>query len=187
MASEAAWLTAEKQELAELLLHSHQRAFSRPLIAAARPGRSNSKRLLCQELFACGFPVLAHGTGNDPKLIYANAAALQLWETRWDELIGMPSRLTAPETEQAERSSALGQAQRLDAVENYRGLRISRQGRRFMINNAKIWTLWDADQRVGGQAACFSDWWRLQPPPNPKKNQTSAEEPKPLASFNHKA
>ena len=157
MAHEAAWLSSDKQELAGLLLHAHQRAFSRPLIAAAQPSRSDSKRLLCQDLFACGFPVLAHGTGKDPKLSYANAAALQLWETRWDELIGMPSRLTAPETERAERSSALGQAQRLDAVQNYRGIRISRKGRRFMINKARIWTLWDAEARVCGQAACFSD------------------------------
>ena len=159
MASEAAWLTSEKQGLARLLLQSHQRAFGQPLIAAALAGRS--KRLLCQELFACGFPVLAHDTDKDPRLSYANAAALQLWETHWDELIGMPSRLTAPESERAERSNALGQAQRLDAVRNYRGRRISRQGRRFMINNARIWTLWDQEERVCGQAACFSDWWWL--------------------------
>ena len=159
MADDAAWLTAETQALAAMLLHSHQRAFGRPLIAATKP--APSKRLLCQSLFACGFPVLAHGTEDDPKLSYANAAALQLWETHWDELIGMPSRLTAPETERAERSSALGQAQRLDAVQNYRGLRISRQGRQFMINNARIWTLWDSEERVCGQAACFSDWWWL--------------------------
>ena len=157
MADDAAWLTAEQQTLTELLLNSHQRAFGRPLIAATQP--APSKRVLCQELFTCGFPVLAHGTEKDPKLSYANAAALQLWETNWDELIGLPSRLTAPETERAERSSALGQAQRLDAVQNYRGIRISRQGRQFMINNAKIWTLWDADELACGQAACFSDWW----------------------------
>ena len=157
MASEASWLTTEKQGLAGVLLQSHQRAFNRPLIAAAQPGRS--RRLLCQELFACGFPVLAHDTDKDPRLSYANAAALQLWETNWDELIGLPSRLTAPDSERAERNSALGQAQRIDAVQNYRGIRISRQGRRFMINNAKIWTLWDAEERVCGQAACFSNWW----------------------------
>ena len=78
MAYEAAGLTAEKQGLAKMLLQSHQRAFSRPLIAAAQPG--HPKRLLCQNLFACGFPVLAHGTEQDPKLSYANAAALQLWD-----------------------------------------------------------------------------------------------------------
>ena len=161
MAHEAAWLSSDKQELAGLLLHAHQRGFSRPLIAAAQPSRSNAKRLLCQNLFACGFPVLAHGTGQDPKLSYANAAALQLWETRWDELIGMPSRLTAPNSERAERSNALGQAKRLDAVQNYRGIRIICKGRRFMINKAQIWTLWDAEEQVCGQAACFSDWWWL--------------------------
>ena len=155
MASEAAWLTAEKQGLAAVLLQSHQRAFNRPLIASAQPGQS--KRLLCQNLFACGFPVLAHGAEQDPKLSYANAAALQLWGSRWDELIGMPSRLTAPNRERAERSNALGQAKRLDAVQNYRGIRISRKGRRFMINKARIWALWDAEEWVCGQAACFGD------------------------------
>ena len=159
MACEAAWLTMDKQGLAVLLLQSHQRAFGRPLIASAQSNRS--KRLICQELFACGFPVLAHGTEQDPKLTYANAAALQLWDSRWDELIGLPSRLTAPDSERAERSSALGQAKRLEAVQNYQGIRISRKGQQFMINNARIWTLWDAEERVCGQAACFSDWWWL--------------------------
>ena len=74
MAHEAAWLTAEKQGLAAVLLQSHKRTFSRPLIASAQTGQS--KRLLCQSLFACGFPVLAHGTEQDPELSYANAVAL---------------------------------------------------------------------------------------------------------------
>ena len=105
--------------------------------------------------------MLAHGTEQDPKLSYANAAALQLWETRWNELVGMPSRLTAPNSERGERSTALGQAKRLVAIQNYRSILISRKGRRFMINKARIWTLWDAEERVCGQAACFSDWWWL--------------------------
>ena len=67
MAHEAAWLTADKQGLTGLLLQSHQRAFSRPLIASAQPGQP--KRLLCQNLFACGFPVLAHGTEQDPSSV----------------------------------------------------------------------------------------------------------------------
>ena len=157
MTNEAAWLTKGNTALAVLLLQSHQRAFGRSLIAMGQP--DPPQRLISQALFACGFPVLAHGTGNDPKLTYANAAALQLWDSCWSDLIGMPSRLTAPETERAERSNALGQAKRLDAVKNYRGIRISREGRRFMINNAKIWTLWDGDGQVCGQAASFSTWW----------------------------
>ena len=154
-----AWLTAQKLGLAAALLRSHQRAFGRPLLACT--GRAASLRLRCQELFACGFPVLAHGTGVDPCLSYANAAALQTWETHWAELIGMPSRLTAPEREQQERRQALGQARNAEAISGYRGIRISRKGRRFMINNARIWTLWDQEERVIGQAACFRDWWWL--------------------------
>ena len=156
---ETPWLSDEKRGLVNLLLNSHQQAFGRPLLASQRS--SQSMRLTCQELFVCGFPVLAHGTGSDPTLSYANAAALQLWETSWDELIGMPSRLTAPETEQAERRSALGKAEGLKAVKGYGGIRISRQGRQFRIRNAKIWTLRDSEERVRGQAACFSDWWYL--------------------------
>lgn len=149
MAREAAWLTTEKQGLARLLLQSHIRAFARPLIADAQTVRS--KRLLCQNLFACGFTVLVHGTGKDPKLSYANASALRLWEKRWDELIGMPSRLTAPDSERAGRISALGQAKLQHSVRNYCGIRISHKGRRFIINKTRIWTLWDAEEGVCGR------------------------------------
>ncbi|MBL6794386.1 MAG: MEKHLA domain-containing protein [Synechococcus sp. BS307-5m-G36] len=150
------WLKADQQALVAQLLHSHQWAFQRPLIASAR---QQPLRLSCQELFACGFPVLAHDGGPEPKLTYANAAALGLWDAPWDELVGLPSRLTAPTAEQAERSLALNKAKSDDAIEGYSGIRISRKGRRFMIQNARIWTLWDEQQHACGQAASFSNWW----------------------------
>ena len=150
------WLKADQQALVAKLLQSHQWAFQRPLIASAR---QQPLRLSCQELFACGFPVLAHDGGPDPKLTYANAAALGLWDAPWDDLVGLPSRLTAPTAEQAERSLALNKAKSEDAIEGYSGIRISRKGRRFMIQNARIWTLWDEQQHACGQAASFSNWW----------------------------
>ena len=82
MASEAAWLTTNKQELAGVLLESHQRAFSWPLIATHQPG--HSKRLICQNLFACGFPVLAHGTEQDPELVMPT-----LWPCSCEKHAGM--------------------------------------------------------------------------------------------------
>ena len=154
---DAPWLSAEKRALTALLLSSHQRAFQQPLIAAARS--SQSMRLCCQELFSCGFPVLAHGIGADPVLIYANAAALQLWGRRWADMVGMPSRLTAPDEVRSERRQALKQAQTQDTMRGYGGVRIDQQGRRFMIRNARIWTLLDEENRPIGQAACFHDWW----------------------------
>ena len=157
MIDEAPWLSAEMRGLATLLLSSHQRAFKRPLIAAARSGQWT--RLSCQELFSSGFPVLAHGIGTDPLLVYANAAALQLWGRRWADMVGMPSRLTAPDDVRSERREALQKALSEAVTRNYGGMRIDRDGRRFMIRNARIWTLWDEEQRSCGQAACFSDWW----------------------------
>lgn len=150
------WLRNQTLVLAELLLASHLEAFSQPLVAET-PGEQ-SRLCRCQKLFRCGFPVLAHGTGDDPRLTYANAAALQLWETNWEALIGLPSRRTAPEEEQKERRSALGQAKRLEAMTGYCGIRVSRTGRRFMIRNARIWTLQDGERQICGQAASFSDW-----------------------------
>ena len=156
MQSDPPWLKADQQALVAQLLQSHQRAFQRPLMASAR---QQPLRLSCQELFACGFPVLAHDGSPEPTLTYANAAALRLWDAPWNDLVGLPSRLTAPSAEQAERSLALSKAKRADAIQGYRGIRISRKGRRFMIQNARIWTLWDEQQHACGQAASFSDWW----------------------------
>ena len=110
--AEAPWLSSEKQELVNLLLISHQQAFNHPLLACER--RQPSQRLASQELFASRQPVLAHSDGHDPNLTYANAAALRLWSRSWDEMIGMPSRLTAPKGEQAKRRLALKQAAKYD-------------------------------------------------------------------------
>jgi len=153
----APWLGETQQALAIQILESHQRGFGCALIAGF--GTALSSRLNAQELFNCGFPVLAHDGADDPRLTYANAAALQLWDTSWAELIGLPSRLTAPVTERTERRTALGEAQALQALTGYAGIRISRQGRCFQIRNARIWTLWDDHQQACGQAASFSDWW----------------------------
>ena len=154
---EAAWLGADQQALACQILNSHQHGFKAALIAGSN--KHSPTHVVAEELFNCGFPVLAHDGADDPMLTYANAAALQLWETSWAELIGLPSRLTAPERERAERRDALGEAQALHALTGYAGIRISRKGRRFQIHNARIWTLWDEQQQPCGQAASFRDWW----------------------------
>lgn len=161
---EAPWLSLEKRGLVNILLLSHQRAFGTPLLAGDRTG--SSRRLACQELFAVDMAVLAHDgaaldSNEGPRLTYANAAALRLWRHTWPTMIGMPSKLTAPANARRERAQALQTAQRRDAYQGYRGIRIDREGRRFMINNASIWTLWDEEGRACGQAAAFSDWWWL--------------------------
>jgi hypothetical protein len=96
------WLGTDQQTLVARLLLSHQRAFQTSLIAASPP--KASLRLSCQELFACGFPVLAHDGSPEPTLTYANAAALRLWvpqgTTWWDchhvSRLQPPNRRNAP-------------------------------------------------------------------------------------------
>ncbi len=114
-----------------------------------------------QDLFSSDVAVLAHDNSRDPLLIYANATALRLWERPWEDMIGMPSRYTAEAEARSQRDSALQQAKQGDAFEGYSGVRVSRTGQRFMISNARIWTLWDETGRDCGQAAAFSSWFLL--------------------------
>ncbi len=154
----APWLSPHARHWGEIIQSGHQRAFGRALIAGQQRGNIG-EATAAQELFACTSPVLAHDGSSDPRLVYCNAAALQLWCRPWAEMVGMPSRLTAPPQERKERADALKTAQQADAYQGYRGIRIDRQGRRFAIHNARIWTLWDEQGCRCGQAASFSNWW----------------------------
>ena len=147
------------QGLVSILLLSHRRAFACPLLASDRPG--TSRRLTAQELFNSSMAVLAHNNAGDPALTYANATALRLWKRPWNEMVGMPSRLTAAQSERKERAASLKLALVRDAINTYSGIRVDRCGRQFMIHNARIWTLWDEEGRRCGQAAAFNSWWWL--------------------------
>ncbi|MEA3642760.1 MAG: MEKHLA domain-containing protein [Lamprobacter sp.] len=41
-------------------------------------------------------------------------------------------------------------------IDDYRGVRVSASGRRFMIEQASVWNLTDAQGRPAGQAATFA-------------------------------
>jgi len=160
----APWLTPAAQARAVCLLTSYRRAFGRPLIAGLAADASPG--LLAQELFTAGAVVLAHDGADPngdpgPRLIYANRAALRLWQRPWAAMVGMPSKLTAEPAERASRRQALITAQAQDAIEGYRGIRIDSRGRRFQIEGARLWTLRDGTGRACGQAARFSRWWWL--------------------------
>ena len=154
----APWLTPGKQHLAVCILRSFERAFGRPLLAG---GTTHDVLQASQLLFRGDTVVLAHDGASDPALIYANAAALQLWERSWAEMIGMPSRLTAEPEERAGRARMLATALQQHASEGYSGVRISKSGRRFQIHNARLWTLWGPGDQPCGQGAAFSSWWWL--------------------------
>lgn len=104
------------------------------------------------------FVVLSHGIEDEPIFNFANNKALALFEISWDEVIKMPSRLSAETINQTEREYLLNTVSRQGYIDNYSGVRISAKGRRFMINKAVVWNIIDAKSNYYGQAAMFSQW-----------------------------
>jgi len=153
-----AWLQACGLEVCERILCSHRQVWGQPLLALPADA---SARLQAQELFAAEVVVLAHDAGPDPRLIYANRAALRLWRRSWAAMVGMPSRLTAAAAERPARSGALAEARERGGIDGYRGIRVDSSGRRFQIEAARLWTLHDDQGTPCGQAAGFARWWWL--------------------------
>lgn len=140
------------REHVTLLADSYQRLLNRPLLAY--PDEQDLGWLA----FSAQFALLSHNAEQDPLFNYANQAALQLFEFSWDELIGMPSRLSVEPANQQIRERLMAEVTNNGFVENYTGIRVSKTGRRFRINNAVIWNVHDRQGVYNGQAACFSDW-----------------------------
>ncbi|RMH33646.1 MAG: MEKHLA domain-containing protein [Nitrospirae bacterium] len=120
--------------------------------------REGSLRDQAKCLFECPMVVVSHGIEADPLLNYGNRAALDLWESSWAEFIGMPSRLTAEPQNQAERARMLQRVEQNGFVDDYRGVRISKRGRRFLVDRAFVWNVVDLQGQRRGQAAAFSNW-----------------------------
>ncbi len=109
-------------------------------------------------LFHAAFVVLSHNTAPDPLLTYGNQAALNLFALTWENLIQMPSRLTAEAPNQAGRARLLAEVTARGYIDDYSGVRISRTGQRFLIERATVWNLTDAAGQRCGQAAMFREW-----------------------------
>ena len=113
---------------------------------------------LARNIFESPFVLVSHGTEIDPVLNYGNAAALALWEMSWEELTRTPSRLTAEAPNREERARLLAAVTERGFIDDYSGVRISKTGRRFRIDRATVWNLFDDQGNHTGQAAMFSDW-----------------------------
>ena len=142
----------------QVLLDSFARLLGRQLVSRAGTAEEQAERL-----FAAPFVVVSHGTEADPVLNYGNRAALALWEMDSATLRRTPSRLTAEPMHRDERARLLERTRRDGFVDDYRGVRISRTGRRFMIERAVVWNLVDSTGGHYGQAATFAEWTPLPP------------------------
>ncbi len=138
------------QAFFDLIVGSYARLLGAPLVPdGATPG------WLYDE---APFAVVAHNTDADPRFVYANRRAQACFEYPWDEFVSLPSRLSAEAPNREERARILEDVSRDGFVRGYRGIRISKSGRRFWIDDGVVWQLIDADGMNRGQAATFSSW-----------------------------
>lgn len=99
------------------------------------------------------FALLSHRGDEDATLNYGNGRALALWECDWAQFTAMASRLTAPREGRGARAAMMDQVVTKGFVAGYSGERISRTGRRFLIQDGIVWRLRDADGTPFGVAA----------------------------------
>ena len=138
-------------EIAGYILDSHRQYVGNELIERSADPVVNARRL-----FELDAVVLSHDGGADPRFVYANLAAARLWRMDVDELVGMPSRLSAPPNHRDERQAMLQQAAQDGVLHGYAGTRVAKDGTLFVIEDATLWTV---DYPHGsGQAVVFRSW-----------------------------
>ncbi len=141
---------------ATLLCTSYQRLLHKPLISNHHTDVS-----LASALYHAPFIVLSHDAQQDPCFTYANLAAQRLFAMPWHEIIGLPSKHSAEPVNRQERSRLLDAVSRQGFIDDYSGVRIAKNGQRFLIKRATVWNLYDDNAVYQGQAATFSDWQPL--------------------------
>ena len=146
--------TPELIEGVRLIADSFARLLRRPLVAAATDDIHTA-------LWSAPRVVVAHGTGADPAFFYGNRSALELFEMDFAAFTQLPSRLSAEPLEREERARLLTQVSRQGYIDEYAGVRISRSGKRFVIEQAVVWNLVDDSGCIHGQAATFDRWQML--------------------------
>lgn len=139
-----------------LLADNFLKLFAVPLAPVELTGQ---QRL--EWLWQADFALLSHGTEADPIFNFANRTALELFEMDYQEFTQLPSRCSAEPVRREERAALLAQVTEFGCIDNYSGVRIASSGRRFTIQQAKVWNLTDSQGRYFGQAAMFADWQPL--------------------------
>lgn len=113
-----------------------------------------------QDLMSFSDAVASHIASDDPQFNYANHAALALFKMRDDEFLGLPSRYSAEPMLREQRAAFLAEVTANGFVQNYSGVRIAKDGSRFLIEQATVWNVVDIAQpeNVLGQAVVIKKW-----------------------------
>lgn len=107
------------------------------------------------------FVLLSHDTAEDPVFNYANRTAQRRFGMDWARFTELPSRFSAEAPNREARAELLSRVREHGFIDDYRGVRIAADGRRFEIEQALVWNLYDAEGLYRGQAAMFDRWREL--------------------------
>jgi MEKHLA domain len=138
-------------ERLRLIAESYRRLTGRMLINDV-PSDDDTLR---QAIWNAPRAIVAHGIEDDPIFFYGNRLALQAFGMAFDAFTRLPSRLSAEPLAREARAQLLEQVARRGYVDDYSGMRIAGDGRRFMIEDGTVWNLVDAAGVLHGQAAVF--------------------------------
>jgi hypothetical protein len=144
-------------EQAKLILSSLSRMTGRNLVDA---GLSDTDRY--RSLYEAPFCVVSHNTEADPVFNYGNKVALELFEMKWDDFTKLPSRLSAEPHTREEREKLLARVRKYGFIEDYKGVRVSSSGKRFLVEDSIIWNMIDEHGTYNGQAAVLYKWSTLR-------------------------
>ena len=138
-----------------LLITSYQHWTRKPLIEDV----SDEVKALMHAPFA----IASHQTGDDPMFNYANHQALALFKMLPEDMLGLPSRYSAEPMLREARAEFLYQVSTHGFIENYSGVRIAKDGSRFLIEQATVWNVVDValPKQVLGQAVIIKAWHAL--------------------------
>lgn len=153
---EQVWRRSEIIAWSQLLLNSYEKLLQRQLIERTGNAEDDAKAL-----FFAPFVVVSHGTQANPIFNYGNQTALDLWEITWEKFTRMPSRESVEPAElaaQEEREEMLKKVARKGFIENFRGIRISSTGKRFLIEDVIVWNVIGIDSQHCAQAATYPSW-----------------------------
>ncbi|MEX3856450.1 MEKHLA domain-containing protein [Paraburkholderia sp. BR10923] len=132
-----------------LLSNSYSRLIGESLVPAGLTGVEGATWLYETAPFA----LLAHGTQADPVFMYGNRRAQTIFGYDWSEITALPSRLSAGFSERSEREAFLDKVKSDGFARGYRGVRVTKSGKRFWIEDAIVWQLIDDSGAYRGQAA----------------------------------
>lgn len=146
------WQSPAIASYSVLLADSYAHWMKQPLLKGC------SRQELPDALFNAPFALVSHGVEADPIFRYANQTALKLWGMTWDEFTVLPSRLSAEPMVAEERQRLLDEATQKGYIDTYEGVRIAKNGSRFLIRDTVLWNVTDDHAVMHGQACVIKRW-----------------------------